>query len=60
MFAQLLHKHVKKNPTDKKYKLRRICAFALKELDLKSQKVDTWLKRFMLQNCTNIKGVDLS
>lgn len=59
-FAQQFMKYVKNNVNERKYRFRRICSFALKELNLKSQKVDTWLNRFMIQNSSLLQGVNLS
>ncbi len=59
-FAQHFMRYVKKNPKEKKYKFRRICAIAIKELNMVSQRVDPWLNRFILQNSGQLKDVDLS
>lgn len=59
-FANQFIRYVRKNINEKRYKFRRICAEALKQLNLVSHRVDNWLNRFMVQNRAHLAGIDLA
>lgn len=51
---------MQQNPTAKKYKFRKICTYVLRGLNLNNFRPDVWLNKFMTQNKSALKGVDLS